>query len=113
MSGRYTDEIGGRETYGEKDADASEYCFRRREWLWNIHQEQATLMNAVRRTTRPIASLSAELIEGVHKTSTEELRAFISLPSFSLNSRKLCTCSWKMEVIELTDWHVSSCLANG
>ena len=46
-----------------------------------------------RRTTRPIASLSAELIEGAHRTSTEELRAFISLPSFSLNSRKLCTCS--------------------
>ena len=58
-----------------------------------IHQEQCTLMNAFRRTTRPIASLRAELIDGAHKTSTEELSAFISFPSFSLNSWKLCACS--------------------
>ena len=56
-------------------------------------QEQGTLMNAFRHTTRPTASLRAELIEGVHKTSTEELSAFMSLPSFPLKSRKLCACS--------------------
>jgi hypothetical protein len=57
------------------------------------HQEQGTPMNAFRRTTRPTASLRAELIEGAHKTSTEELSAFMSVPSFSLNSRKLRACS--------------------
>jgi hypothetical protein len=57
------------------------------------HQEQGILMNAFRRTTRPIATLRAELIEGAHKTSTEELSAFMSLPSFSLNSRRLRACS--------------------
>ena len=50
------------------------------------HEEQGTRMNAFRRTTRPIASFSAELIEGAHKTSTEELSAFMSFPSFSVNS---------------------------
>ena len=57
-------------------------------------QEQGRLVSAFRRTTRPIASLRAELIEGApHKTSTEELRAFMSFPSFSLKSRKLRACS--------------------
>jgi hypothetical protein len=56
------------------------------------HQEQGTLMNAFRRTIF-IASLRAMLIEGEHKTSTEELRAFVSFPSFCLNSRKLRACS--------------------
>ena len=57
----------------------------------------------IRRTTRPIAWLTAELMVGEHNTSTEELRAFISFPPFSLNSRKLCACSWRISVIELTD----------
>ena len=52
-------------------------------------------MNILGRTTRPIASLRAEVMEGKHKMSTEELSAFMSFPSFSesLNSRKLCACS--------------------
>jgi len=57
------------------------------------HQDQGALMNAFRRTTKPIASLRAELIEGEHKTSTEELSAFMSFPSFSVNSRKPRACS--------------------
>ncbi len=50
-------------------------------------------MNVIKRTTKPMAWVRAELIEGKHKTSTEELSAFISFPSFSLDSRKLCACS--------------------
>ena len=57
------------------------------------HQEQSKLMDPFRRTTTPIASLRAELIEGAHKTLTEELSAFMSFPSFSLNSQKLRACS--------------------
>jgi hypothetical protein len=57
------------------------------------YQEQGTLIDAFRRTIRPIVSLRAELIEGVHNTSTEELRAFISFPSFSLDSQKFRACS--------------------
>ena len=76
-------------------------------------QERGTPMNTFQRTTRPTASLMAELIEGAHKTSTEELSAFMSFPSFSLNSRNLCACSWRMAVIESTDSHVSSCSAMG
>ena len=77
------------------------------------HQKQGTLINGSRRTIRPIDSLSAELMEGKHNTSTEELRTFMSFPSFSLNSRKLCACSRSMAIIESTDSHVSSCLAIG
>ena len=74
------------------------------------HQEQGTAVNSFRRTTKPIASSRAELIEGAHKTSTEELIAFMSFPSFSLDSQ---ACSRRIEVIELTDSQVSSCLAMG
>ena len=55
--------------------------------------EQGTPMDTFQRTARPTASLMAELIEGAHKTSTEDLSAFMSLPSFSRNSRKLRACS--------------------
>ena len=60
---------------------------------YRSHQEQGKLMDPFQRTTMPIAPSRAELIEGAHKTSTEELSAFMSFPSFSLNSQKLRACS--------------------
>ena len=82
-------------------------------------------MNGFRHTTRLIVPLRAELIGGGHNT-TEELSAFISLPSVSPNSRKLCACPRRMAVLPFfenkhsallaiklpdSDSHVSSCLA--
>jgi len=75
-------------------------------------KNKSILMNVFGHTTRPIALLRAEPVEGKHKMSTEEMSAFHKL-SIVFPEFMKALCLLLTVVIELTDSHDSSCLAKG